>query len=88
MKTIMESNNDVGGLVVVAVVSGVLVLGVLILYYVLLVQAILQMLRSKVNQVLLTFALLSLVTIPPVFLLGVSVLIIWHFHKKDLPSTA
>ncbi len=68
--------------------AGVIVLGVLILYYVLLVQAILQMLRSKVNQVLLTFAFLSLVTVPPVFLMGVSVLVIWHFHKKDLPSTA
>lgn len=68
--------------------AGVIVLGVLILYYVLLVQAILQMLRSKVNQVLLTFAFLSLVILPPTLLLGIFILIIWHFHKKDLPSAA
>ena len=83
----MENIND-GTWVTVALPAGVFVLGVLVLYYVLLVRAVLQMLRSKVNQVLLTFALLSLVTIPPVFLLGVSVLIIWHFHKRDLPSAA
>ena len=83
----MESIND-GSWVTAWLPVGVFVLGVLVLYYVLLVQAILQMLRSRVNQVLLTFALLSLVTIPPIFLLGVSVLIIWHFHKKDLASAA
>ena len=83
----MESIND-GSWVTVLLPVGVVVLGVLVLYYVLLVQAVLQMLRSKVNQVLLTFAFLSLVTIPPIFLLGVSVLIIWHFHKKDLTSAA
>ncbi len=82
----MENINN-GFWMAVLLPVGVFVLGVLVLYYVLLVQAILQMLRSKANQVLLTFALLSLVTIPPVFLLGVSVLIIWHLHKKDLPST-
>ena len=83
----METIND-GSWVGVLLPVGVVVLGLLVLYYVLLVRAILQMLRAKVNQVLLTFALLSLLTIPPVFLLGVSVLIIWHFHKKDLPSVA
>ena len=83
----METMND-GAWVTMWLPVGVFVLGVLVLYYVLLVQAILQMLRSKANQVLLTFALLSLVTIPPVFLLGVSILIIWHLHKKDLPSAA
>ena len=67
---------------------GVLVLGVLVLCYVLLVQAVLPMLRSRVNQVLLTFALLSLVTLPPVFLLGVSGLILGRSHKQDLPSAA
>ena len=83
----MESIND-GFWVTAWLPMVVFVLGVLVLYYVLLVQTILQMLRSKANQVLLTFALLSLVTIPPIFLLGVSVMIIWHFHKNDLSSTA
>ena len=83
----MENIND-GTWVTVGLAVGVIVLGVLILYYVLLVQAILQMLRSKVNQVLLTFAFLSLVILPPTLLLGIFILIIWHFHKKDLPSGA
>ena len=82
----MESVNGWSWVTVLLPV-GVVVLGLLVLYYVLLVRAILQMLRAKANQVLLTFALLSLLPVPPVIFLGVSVLIIWHFHKKDLPST-
>lgn len=64
------------------------ILGLLVLYYVFLVRAVLEMLRSKVNPILLTFGFLSLLILPPTLLLGIPVLIIWYFHKRDLPSTA
>ena len=64
----------------------IVILGLLVLYYTLLVRAILQMLRLDVNKVLLTFAFLSLVILPPTLLLGIFILIIWHFHEKTLPA--
>lgn len=63
-----------------------ILLGLLVLYYVLLVRALLEMLRSNVNPILLTFGFLSLLILPPTLLLGIPVLITWHFHKRDLPS--
>ena len=54
-ESVMENLND-GSWAAVLLPAGVVVLGLLVLYYVLLVQAVLQMLRSKANQVLLTFA--------------------------------
>ena len=58
-----------------------LLLALGVVYYVLLVCAILQMLRRDVNQVLLVFAFLSL--IPTLFVVGVCILIIWHIHKGE-----
>ncbi len=60
-------------------------LGLIVLYYTLLVRAILQMLRVDVSPVLLTFAFLSLIILPPTLLLGIFILIIWHSHKRTLP---
>jgi hypothetical protein len=61
-------------------------LGLIVLYYTLLVRAILQMLRVDVSPVLLTFAFLSLIILPPTLLLGIFILIIWHYHKRTLPA--
>ena len=61
-------------------------IGLLILYYVLIVKAIIQMLQYKVSTVLLTFGFLSLIPFPPILVLGVMILIIWHHHKKDIQS--
>jgi hypothetical protein len=59
-------------------------LGLLIFYFVLIVRAVLQMLKYEVQIVLLTFAFLSLIPLPPFILMGIMILIIWHFHKKDI----
>lgn len=67
-------------------VLGVLI-GALLLYLTLLVRAIIQMLKYDVSPVLLTFAFISLIPFPLILVLGVMILIIWHFHKKDLLRT-
>jgi hypothetical protein len=60
-----------------------LALLLLVIYYILLVRAILEMLRRNVNPILLTFAFGSLIPIPPFIVLGVLILIIWNSHKKN-----
>ena len=54
----------------------------LICYYVLLVQAIHQMLCRDVNSVLLFFSFLSLIPMPPCIIMGIIILIIWGKYKK------
>ena len=56
----------------------------LILYMIFMVRAVIEMLRHDVHGVLLTFSFLSLIPIPFFVVMGGMVLIIWHFHKKDL----
>lgn len=58
-------------------------IGLIVFYYVLLIKAILQMLRHGVPSVLLTFSFISLVPFPLTLILGIMILIIWHYHKKD-----
>ncbi len=65
-------------------VIGIVFLGFLVLYYFLLVRAILEMLRQDTNMVMMTFSFLALVPVPPLLLLGIAVIIIWHIHKKSL----
>jgi hypothetical protein len=71
--------------IVLAIVA---IVGLLVLYYVLLVRAILEMLRLDVHRILLTFTFLSLIVLPPTLLMGIFILIIWHYHKKTLPTPA
>lgn len=61
-------------------------LGFLIFYFVLLVRAIIQMLRHNVSSVLLVFSFISLIPFPLILPLGIMILIIWHYHKKDIPA--
>ena len=70
------------------VLAIVVLLGLLVLYYAILVRAILEMLRLDGNKILLTFAFLSLMVFPPTLLLGIFILIIWHYHKKALSKPA
>jgi uncharacterized membrane protein YqjE len=42
------------------------------------------MLRHDANGVLLGFALLALMPLPPFVVMGIMVLIIWHYHKRDI----
>ena len=59
-------------------------LGLLVLYLVLIVRAIIQMLRYGASNVLLAFSFISLVPFPFILILGIMILIIWRYHKKDL----
>ena len=59
-------------------------IGALVAYLVLMVRAIIDMLRYDVHGVLLTFAFLALVPFPLILVMGIMVLIIWHYHKRDI----
>ena len=59
-------------------------IGAVVLYFVLLVRTILDMLRHDVHGVLLTFAFLALIPFPLTLIMGIMVLIIWHYHKRDI----
>ena len=65
----------------VCVMIGIVVLVLVIIYYVYLVRAILQMLVRDTSTVLLTFSFLSLLPTPPTGILGILVLIIWRRHR-------
>ena len=69
-----------------AVVIPILLLLVvaLVVYLVLMVRAIIGMLRYDVHGVLLTFAFLALIPFPLILVMGIMVLIIWHYHKRDI----
>ena len=53
-------------------------------YLILMVRAVIDMLRYDVHGVLLTFAFLALIPFPLILIMGIMILIIWHYHKKDI----
>ena len=59
-------------------------IGAVILYLVLMVRAVIDMLRYDTHGVLLTFAFVALIPFPPIVVMGIMVLIIWHYHKRDI----
>ncbi len=59
-------------------------IGVVILYLVLMVRAVIDMLRYDTHGVLLTFAFVTLIPFPPIVVMGIMVLIVWHYHKRDI----
>ena len=62
-----------------------ILLGLIVLYYVLLVRSILDMLRRNIEQkILLTFAFLSLILSPFTLIMGINVILIWAIYKKSL----
>lgn len=54
----------------------------LLIYYVLLVRAILQMLQRDAHPVLLVFSFLALLPLPPFLIIGILILIIWALYKR------
>jgi len=69
----------------VIILAALVLLGLIVLYYVILVRSILDMLRRKIEQnVLLTFAFLSLIFSPFTLIMGINVIIIWTIYKKNL----
>ncbi len=76
-------SNALSSLAVVIPILLVLI-GAVILYLVLMVRAVIDMLRYDAHGVLLTFAFLALIPFPLILVMGVMVLIIWHYHKRDI----
>ena len=68
------------GVVMWGVVIGLVLL---VVYYVLLVRAVLEMLRSEANRVLMTFSFLGLIPMPPFIILGILMMIIWRLHMRE-----
>ena len=68
--------------------AGILILVLLVIYYVLLVRAVLDMLRQKANTALLVFAMLGLIPMPPLIFLGVVMIIIWTLHSRTGAKTS
>jgi len=81
-----EMSGALGASPVWIALAVVIVLGLLVFYLVLVGRAVTQMLRHDVSPVLLTFAFLALIPLPPAIVLGIMILIVWHHHKKDLLS--
>ncbi len=68
--------------------GGSLILVLLVIYYVFLVRAVLDMLRQKANTALLVFAMLGLIPVPPLIILGVLMIIIWTLHSRTGANTS
>ncbi len=68
--------------------GGILILVLLVIYYVFLVRAVLDMLRQKANTALLVFAMLGLIPVPPLIILGVLMIIIWTLHSRTGANTS
>ena len=64
-------------------VVGVL-LGLLIVYFVLVVLALVEMIRINAPSVMIVFTYISLIPLPPFLILGVLNLIIWRMVRGDL----
>jgi len=62
----------------------VVVLALLILYFVLLVRALVEMIRLNAPSVVIVFTYLSLIPFPLFLILGILNLIIWHCVRNDL----
>ncbi|MGD9254052.1 MAG: hypothetical protein PVG92_08985 [Holophagae bacterium] len=68
----------------VAIPLLIVLLGLVVLYYVAMVRSVIEMLRLEANSVLLVFAFLALFPFPLLILAGITILIIWRFHRRDL----
>ena len=56
----------------------------LVVYLIFMVRATIDMLRYDVHGVLLTFTFVALIPFPLLLVLGITILIIWHYHKRDI----
>jgi hypothetical protein len=59
-------------------------LAVLVIYYLFMGRTVLAMLRQKVNPVLLTFALIALLPLPPTVVMGVVLMLIWIPYSRSM----
>ncbi len=84
--TVQNTISDVLGSVNLTVVITLLIvlIAIVVVYLVFMVRAVIDMLRHDVHGVLLTFAFLALIPVPPILVMGLMILIIWHYHKRDI----
>lgn len=75
---------DVSGNLAIVIPIVIVLVGLVVFYLVLMVRAIIDMLRHDVNGVLLTFAFLALIPVPFIVIMGIMILIIWRYHKRDI----
>ncbi len=80
MMSEMNFSVDPGTLISVLVV----VFGLLIIYYIFLVRALVEMIRLDAPGVVIVFTYISLIPFPLLLILGILNLIIWHYVRKDL----
>jgi hypothetical protein len=80
MMSEMDFSIDPGTLISVLII----VLGLLIIYFVFLVRALVEMIRLEAPGVVIVFTYISLIPFPLLLILGILNLIIWHFVRKDL----
>jgi len=80
MMSEMDFSIDTGTLISVAVV----ILGLLIVYFVFLIRALIEMIRLDAPGVVIVFTYISLIPFPLLLILGILNLIIWHFVRVDL----
>ena len=66
----------------------IVAIALLVIYYVFLVRAIIEMLRRDTNMVLMAFAFLALIPIPPLVIMGILVIIIWLIYKRTIPAAS
>ena len=59
-------------------------IALVVVYLVFMVRTVIDMLRYDVQGVLLTFAFIALIPLPPILVTGIMVMIIWHYHKKHI----
>ncbi len=76
----MDFSVDPGTLISVLVV----VAGLLIVYFVFVVRALVEMIRLDAPAVMIVFTYLSLIPFPPLVILGIVNLIVWHFVRRDM----
>jgi len=76
----MDFSIDPGTLAMVAIA----IIGLLIVYYYFLVRAVVEMIRSGAPPVMVVFTYLAIIPLPPLLVLGVLSLVIWHCVRDDL----
>ncbi len=59
-------------------------IALVIVYLIFMGRSVIDMLRYDVRSVLLTFAFIALIPIPPIVVMGISAMIIWYYHKKHI----
>jgi len=58
----------------------------LVIYYVLLTRVVLEMLQRDANPILMTFAFLALIPLPPLLILGIVVMVLWSNYRDTAPA--